>query len=226
MDLKKRLLDSLPDLKMPDLTKRAEISVFLVHNSRDPEDYFFLFDFEEFVDRSNGGYFVRPVLRIFSGRDDFSRTRFAREFREVFAREFDRMRAELAAKKGKRGWLSWNFGLNSAVDVIGGLVGNLVLAIALSVGKRVLGDISLPRILAGKSDEAKLADEIDRTKDKVEAALTEIEITIHPELYYHAYRGGHLGKISGMDRNAWPLPDFVRAHLSDEKSGSWWRQCS
>ncbi len=222
MDLKKKIFESLPDFKAPDLARKAEISVFMIHNSRDPEDYFFLFDFEEFVDRSNGGYFVRPVLRVFAGRDDFSRTSFAREFREVFAREFDRMRAELAEKKGKRGWLTWSFGLNSALDVIGGLVGNLVLAIALSVGRKVVGDISLPRLLAGKSDEAKLADEIDRTKGKVENALTEIEITIHPELYYHAYRDGHLGKISGMDRDAWPLPSYVRAHLQDEKSGSWW----
>ncbi len=222
MDLKKKFFESLPEFRAPDLSRKAEISVFLVHNSRDPEDYFFLFDFEEFVDRSNGGYFVRPVLRVFAGRDDFSRTRFAREFREVFAREFDRMRAELAERKGKRGWLTWSFGLNSALDVIGGLVGNLVLAIALSVGRKVVGDISLPRLLAGKSDEAKLADEIDRTKGKVENALTEIEITIHPELYYNAYRDGHLGKISGMDRDAWPLPSYVRAHLQDEKSGSWW----
>lgn len=222
MNFKKKIVDNLPELKVPDLTRKAEISVFLIHNSRDTEDYFFLFDFEEFVDRSNGGFFVRPVLRVFAGRDDFSRTRFAREFREVFAREFDRMRAELAAKKGKRGWLTWSFGLNSAVDMIGGLVGNLVLAIALSVGRKVLGDISLPRLLTGKSDEAKLADEIDRTKGKVETALSEIEITIHPELYYHAYRDGHLGKISGMDRDAWPLPGYVSAHLQDNKSGSWW----
>ncbi|NOD28867.1 hypothetical protein [Ruegeria atlantica] len=222
MNFKQKIIDNLPDLKLPDLTKKAEISVFLVHNSRDPEDYFFLFDFEEFVDRSNGGYFVRPVLRIFAGRDDFSRTKFAREFREVFAREFDRMRAELAEKKGKRGWLTWDFGLNSALDVIGGLVGNLVLAVALSVGRKVLGEISLPRLLVGKSGEAKLADEIDRTKGKVETALTEIEITIHPELYFHAYRDGHLGKISGMDRDAWPLPSYVRTHLQDEKSSSWW----
>ncbi|MBO9413844.1 MULTISPECIES: hypothetical protein [unclassified Ruegeria] len=222
MNLRKKLFDTIPDFKVPDLTKRAEISVYMVHNSRDPEDYFFLFDFEEFVDRSNGGYFVRPVVRIFSGRDDFGRTRFAREFREVFAREFDRMRAELAAQKGKRGWLSWSFGFNSVVDVFGGLVGNLVLAAATSVGKRVLGDLALFRILAGKSDEAKLADEIDRTKAKVERALAEIEITIHPELYYHAYRDGHLGKISAMDRDAWPLPDYVRSHLKDRTSGSWW----
>lgn len=222
MELRKKLLDSLPEIKMPDLTKRAEISVFLIHNSRDPEDYFFLFDFEEFVERSNGGYFVRPVLRILAGRDDFGRTRFAREFREVFAREFDRMRAELAARKGKRGWLSWRFGLNSAVDVVAGLVGNLVLAVALSVGRKILGDVSLPRLLTEKSDEARLSDEIDRTKQKVEKALAGIEITIHPELYHHAYRDGHLGKISGMDRDAWPLPDFVRQHLKDESSGSWW----
>ncbi|MDP5215613.1 hypothetical protein Q5Y75_00125 [Ruegeria sp. 2205SS24-7] len=222
MNLKKNIFDRLPEFRPPDITKRAEISVYMVHNSPDPEDYFFLFNFEEFVDRSNAGYFVRPVLKIFAGRDDFSRTRFAREFREVFAGEFDRMRAELAAQKGKRGWLGWSFGVNSALELVGGLIGNLVLAVALSVGRRVLGDLSLPQIFATKCDEAKLADEIDRTKVKVETALAEVQVTIHPELYKHAYRDGPMGKISGMDREAWPLPDYVRAHLQDERSGSWW----
>jgi hypothetical protein len=62
--------------------------------------------------------------------------RFAREFRAVFAREFDRMRAELASGKGKMGWLTW--GTNSVMDLIGGVVANLVLAVALSLGKQVL----------------------------------------------------------------------------------------
>ena len=85
---------------------------------------------------------------MFAGRDDFSRTQFALDFREVFVCEFDRMCTELANKKGKRGWLTWSFGLNSVLDVIAGLVGTLVLTVALSVRRKVMGDISLPLLLA------------------------------------------------------------------------------
>lgn len=214
------LRDALGGLGLPVLGREAEIAVYMVHNTDDAEDYFFLFDFEEFADRSKAGIFVRPVLRVHAGRDDFSRTRFSREFRAVFAREFDRMRADLARGKGRMGWLTW--GSNSVVDMIGGLVANLVLAVALSLGRQVLSLVGLGDIVKGRSAEAKLADEIDRTKGKVETALSRIEVTIHPELYEHAYRHGLKGPVSRMDRAAWPLPDFVRTHLSDGKSGSWW----
>jgi hypothetical protein len=214
------LRTALSGLSLPALTREVEIAVYMVHNSDDAEDYFFLFDFAEFADRSRAGLFVRPVLRIHAGRDDFSRTRFAREFRAVFAREFDRMRADLARGKGRMGWLSW--GANSVLDVIGGLVANLVLAVALSLGKQVLGMLGLASVLKGRSAEAKLADEIDRTKGQVESALARIEVTLHPELYEHAYRHGLKGPRAGLDRAAWPLPDYVRAHLGDGESGSWW----
>lgn len=46
--------------------------------SRKPEDDFLLRDFEECTARSDGGWFVRPALRIFAGRNHFSRTTFAR----------------------------------------------------------------------------------------------------------------------------------------------------
>jgi len=216
------LRDKLSEFTLPTLGKDVEIAVYLIHNSRDPEDYFFLFDFEEFVERSQGGMFVRPLLRIYGGRDDFSRTVFARQFRTVFASEFDRMRAELAQSKRKRGWLSWNFGFGSALLLVGGFVGNLILAIALSAGKPLLREIGTPRFLKGRSSEAKLADEIDETKSQVEAALKRIDITIHRELFVHAYQDGPLGKNSGLDRNAWPLPGYVRAHLQQGQSGSWW----
>lgn len=207
---------------MPRLMREVEIAVYLVHNSRDPEDYFFLFDFEEFVARSESGIFVRPALRIFAGRDDFSRTLFARQFRDVFAAEFDRMRRELTSGKGKRGWLDWTFVGSSAVDVIGGLVANLVLATALSIGRRAFSGIALPKLLSGKAPEAKLADRIEGTKSQVEVALARIDVTIHPELYDHAWRDGYKGRISDMDRDAWPLPAYVRAHLDRGKSTAWW----
>ena len=219
-DWTKAIRDRLPGIELPTLSREAEIAVYLIHNSADAEDYFFLFDFEEFADRSQSGLFVRPAIRVFAGRDDFSRVSFARQFREVFAAEFDRMRAELGAAKGKRGWLNWNLGI-SAVDLIGGLVANLVLAVALSAGKAVLGRIALPKVLQGKSAEAKLADEIEKTKGQVETALQRIEVSIHPELNAHARSQGGAG-AAGVDRDAWPLPDYVRAHLTDGRSGSWW----
>lgn len=221
-NLSDRLRVVLPEFSLPTLTKEVEIPIYLVHSSPDPEDYFFLFGFEEFVERSRAGVFVRPVIRIYAGRDDFSRTIFARQFREVFAAEFDRMRAELQSGKGKHGWLDWNLSFGHAVDFVSGLIGNIVLALALSAGRKILGNLLTPRFLKGKSAEAKLADEIDRTKTQVETALQEVKVTIHPELYEHAYRDGPMGKISNMDRDAWPLPDYVRAHMDQGDSRSWW----
>lgn len=209
---------SLPEISLPEITREVEIAVYLIHNSNDPEDYFFLFDFEEFVEKSKAGLFVRPVMRIFAGRDDFGRTQFAREFRTVFAQEFDRMRAELASKKSRFGWLSFG----SAIDLLGGFVSSIVLSIALSAGNKLLETVGFSALLKGKSDGTKLREEIEKTKSQVEKALERIEITIHRELYDHAYRDGYLGKISGMDREAWPLPHYVRVHLEQGESGSWW----
>lgn len=220
MGIGKAILEYLPEFKLPEMTREAEIAVYMVHNSAGAEDYFFLFDFEEFKARSEAGMFVKPVIRIFAGRDDFSRLRFARQFREVFATEFDRMRAEAAGKKS--GWLSWSFVGSSAMEMLGGFIANLLLVIALGTGKQLLNLTGLAGLLRGKSDEAKLVDEFEKTRGQVEDALRRVEVTIHPELYDYAYRDGLKGKISGMDRDAWPLPAYVRDHLSDAKSGSWW----
>lgn len=218
----KGVTDWILGISMPSLMSEVEIPVYMIHNSPHPNDYFFLFDFEEFVDRSAKGFFVRPMLRVFAGRDDFSRSQFASDFRQVFSHEFDRMRDEMSQSTGKRGWLDWNIGIGAVSDMVGGFVANLVLAVALSVGKKLIGQISLPNLFKGKSTEAKLVDEIDRTKTLVEAALERIEITLHRELYDHAYRDGPMGKISGLDREAWPLPGYVRRHLEQGKSGAWW----
>jgi hypothetical protein len=212
-------LMKLPDIGLPSLMREAEIAVYLIHNSGDAEDYFFLFDFEEFADRSKAGLFVRPALKIFAGRDDFSRTLFARQFRDVFAMEFDRMRAELAGQGKSRGWLDWNVGV---VAFASDFVATLVLGLAVLAGRSLFRNMSLPKILKGKSAEAKLADEIDQTKGQVEAALARIDVTLHPELLDHAEAVGVTLKRADLDRDAWPLPDYVRTHLGAKESGSWW----
>lgn len=226
-DWTKTIRDWLPGIELPPLTREAEIAVYLIHNSADAEDYFFLFDFEEFADRSKSGFFVRPAIRVFAGRDDFSRVVFGRKFREVFAAEFDRMRADLADKQGRQGWLSWGVS-----TLVGGVAGLFVLAAAFATdgllfpiferGERRPVPKKKRRSWGfGRSEEAKLVDEIEDTKNRVETALQRIDVTIHPELNAHARTKGGAG-ASGVDRDAWPLPDYVRAHLQDGRSGSWW----
>ena len=220
-----RLLGQLPEFKLPTLSRDAEIPVYLIHNSIDPDDYFFIIDFEEFVERSTQGLFVRPKLKIWAGRDDFNRKEFASHFRKVFAAEFDRMRMELMQKEsGKRklGWLNWADALTLDPVYLGKALAHFVLALGLSGSKAALSSIPLPKWMKGKSDALKTEEGIEETKTAVETALRNIEVVLHKELYEHAYRGERLGKVSGIDLNAWPLPGHVRDHLSDGKSGSWW----
>lgn len=216
-----RLTAQMPKLDLPELGRTAEIPVYVIHNSPDPEDYFFLFNFEEFAARSKGGMFVRPKLKIWAGRSDFSRRVFARQFREVFAQEFDVMRATLASskKRGNWGWVDLEIpGLSLASNVIA----NVVLLLALSTGRALFGSLGLPAWMRGKDAGVKLEDEIEDTKKRVEDALSRIDIALHRDLYAHAYRAGSPGKLTGMDYDAWPLPAFLAEHLDDKESGSWW----
>ncbi|MEL6411163.1 MAG: hypothetical protein AAGK67_15900 [Pseudomonadota bacterium] len=203
---------SLPDL--PKLGREVEMPVYLVHNSEDAEDYFFIFDFERFVEESQSGVFVRPKMTIWAGRDDFDRRLFARSMRESFAQEFEIARAQLMAQKDKpRGWFSFLTSSFGEATSLASFVSNLVLLIGLSAGKMVLSQV-LPRgWLQGKTDEQRLEKGIDETKSKVDAALESIDITLHIELYRHAYHGQAPGRLSGMDYDAWPLPGHVRQHL-------------
>lgn len=217
-----RVSDALSGWALPTVTSDAEIDVYLIHASSDPEDYFFLFDFEVFVERSKSGIFVRPKMRVFAGRSDFGRLVFARQFREVFAKEFDHLRREQATKSGKKGWLDWSFPYNVATDLISGLIANILLSLALSISRRVLGDITLPKFFKRKSAEVKLEDEIDKTKGQVETALARIDVVLHPELLAHAETFGRVSGMQGFDPDAWPLPDYVRTHLNRPQNGSWW----
>lgn len=217
-----KVWNALPEFKLPRLGREVEIPVYVIHNSIDPEDYFFLFDFEVFVERSKEGMFVRPKLRVWAGRDDFDRVNFARAFRQAFAEEFDRMRAELAKGPSKMGWLSWNLGVDLAGEFVANLTAYFIILIATGAGKALSSMISLPDWMKAKSKEAKLEDQVDGLKSQVEAALKAIEVTLHQDLYRHAYKGVQGGKVSGMDFDAWPLPAHVAQHLGDKKSGSWW----
>ncbi len=218
-DIASRALGALPDVALPGLGRAVDIPVYLIHNSANPEDYFFIFDFEQFVEQSRSGIFVRPRLQVWAGRSDFDRVEFARQFREAFGREFDIARAQLAAETSTgRGWFSWNLGF----DIASGFVANVILLVALSAGRLALRAVPLPQILRGKSDETKLEDSIEVTKSRVDAALRGLTIVLHRDLYRHAWREGRPGPLNEIDYDAWPLPAHVMAHLGDGKSGSWW----
>ncbi len=217
--LKDRLLSQLPELKLPTIGKTVDVPVYVIHNSGDAEDYFFIFDFEQFVERSRSGMFVRPRLLVWAGRSDFGRDKFARQFRESFANEFDAARAALTAggQDKNSGWFSWTMGF----DLFAGFVANVVLLVALSAGKAVWSALPLPGFLRGKSDDAKLEDSIAETQDKVDQALAGMAVTLHRELYDHARKFGPVA-LRELDYDAWPLPAYVRDHLTDKTSTAWW----
>ena len=224
--LTEKLRDAWPGLRMPTLGKTVDIPVYIIHNSADAEDYFFIFDFEQFVERSRSGMFVRPRLKVWAGRNDFARRRFARQFRESFAVEFEAARAALAAGKTRdMGWFgqALGFGLGAASQTVPGFVALQLLRVATSAGGAIWSLLpNRPRLRPRKSDQEKLEDSISETQSKVDAALAAMQVTLHPALHRHAWRGATSGPRAGMDSDVWPLPDFVARHLETGRSTSWW----
>lgn len=204
---------SLPS--MPTLGRTVEIPVYVVHNSDKVEDYFFIFDFEEFVERSGEGIFVRPKLKVWAGRDDFDRSAFARQFREGFAAEFEAARAALTVGQQKKGgWFTWLDVLNNEVAGVAALfVANVILLVALSAGRLVLSAVVPRGLLKGKSEAAKLEDSIEATKGKVDEALARIEVVLHRDLAVHAFYGELPEAMEEVTFDDWPLPEFVSRHL-------------
>lgn len=221
--LAERLWGAVPSIGLPSIGRTVDVPVYVVHNSPDREDYFFIFDFEQFVDRSRTGMFVRPKLRVWAGRQDFNRIDFARQFRISFAREFDAARTALTAKgTAKRGWFNWDFGADLVSLSVAGFVANVVLLVGLSAGKMVWSALPVPAIFTAKSKAEKLEARIIETQTKVDQALALMEVTLHIDLYDHAYRGVVPDPLSGLDPDGWPLPDYVKSHLTQKTSSSWW----
>lgn len=214
--------DSLPDFT---LTSEAPIPIYVVHHGPNAEDYTLLCDFEQFMRENQSGFLARPVLTIWAGRSDFERQAFARNLRHAFSTQFDAVRATMRAEMESQR-TSWT--LPSVGDIVlwglsttGSLIGSLVLYIATGTGRSALRDIgrivrtsALGRAVQGKSAEAELEDLIETKKTTIDAALARIDIRLHPDLYAHAWRGQGPGPMTGMDRDAWPLPDFVADRMT------------
>ncbi|MEM6678668.1 MAG: hypothetical protein AAF675_12435 [Pseudomonadota bacterium] len=235
-----RAHDALPERPaLPDLGlwKKAPIPVYLLHRSGDPEDYFFVLDFEAFMAESRRGTFVRPVLEVWAGRDDFRRDHFARALREAFTREFaglqqaliDEIDAERRPRRsGLHGLLSLDLGLGAGMVAGLGLMQTLVLWLAVSAGSALIGELrGLLRRLTDrvKSPEERLTALQETIREKqavIDEALAAMRIRLHPELWEHAFRGRVGGPLRHVEQDAWPLPPYVRAHMEDGESSSWW----
>lgn len=220
----RKLTGALPTLSIPALGSVIDIPVYVVHNASDPNDYFFIFDFEQFVEASRGGIFVRPRLLVWAGRDDFGRRQFAKRFRESFAAEFEAARGALAqgTNEKPKGWFGWALESNILDFNLAAFAANVVLLVGVSAGKMALNAIPIPSLLKGKSDHAKLEQSIEDTKSKVDTALEAMNVTLHSELADHAYKGNLPADLAGLKYDEWPLPHYVSEHLSDNQSTAWW----
>lgn len=225
IDAYARITDALPELSF---ASDVEIPVYLIHNTPDAEDYTFLIDFERFLREAKAGIFARPVLKVWAGRSDFDRSAFARNLREAFSHEFARMRAEAKSPK-REGWFSVKFNdlLNGTAAVH--FLGTVVLYTAVTGSKMALrgagAALGLDRFIArfkGADALDKVEADIAEKQRIVDAALAQTSIALHRDLYYHAYRASTPGPLTGIDHDAWPLPDYVTAHLNDGKTDSWW----
>ena len=233
-----RAREALPELPaMPNLSlmSEAEIPVYVVHQSGDKEDYVFFFDFEKFMRESQQGMFVRPVLKVWTGRSDFERINFARSMREAFTRQFAHMQDELLTRieeeknaKKSWGWFDLGLGVDIGLALGGAFLQTILLALAVTRGKAALTEILLhiPSLFR-KSDTPeerldKLHTEIEAKKKVIDVALTEIKITLHRDLYTHAYPEGPAGAMTWIDVDSWPLPEHVQKHMNSTESGAWW----
>lgn len=209
------LQENLSKLSLPKLGREVAIPVFLIHNSSSSEDYYFIFDFEEFVERSQAGVFVRPKLKVWAGRDDFDRSEFASQFRQSFSQEFDAARSALVATANNKGWFGWLKTVKQ--DVVQGpmtsFVANVVLLTALSAGRLVVSQVLPAGWFQGAPDSQKLEESIEATKGKVDAALAQLELVLHRDLLMHAFFGQIPERYLEVDFDAWPLPGFVQEHL-------------
>ncbi|MEM9141156.1 MAG: hypothetical protein AAGB15_15115, partial [Pseudomonadota bacterium] len=146
---------------------------------------------------------------------------FARQLRLAFSTQFDAIRAlhQAEAEAKRTRWI----GLPSLSDLIlwgltgaAGLAGSILLYLATTVAGDALKDVvnRLRKALgtSGNPEQA-LEELIETKKDVIDQALIRLDITLHRDLYLHAWRGQRPGPMTGMKRDAWPLPDFVQERM-------------
>ena len=220
-DLADAAWEQVPEVS---LTSEVEIPIYLIHQGPGAEDYEILCDFAAFMAANQKSFLARPVLKVWAGRQDFERHLFARELRQAFSDQFEKLRAAERAERERTSWSlpSVGDGVLWGLSLTGNIVGGILLWIATETGRTALGRIRevvggsiVGKALNGESAEDRLEELIDEKKEVVDAALSRLDITLHRDLWARAWRGQAPGPMTGMDRDAWPLPDFVQERMQD-----------
>lgn len=216
------------------LASEVLIPVYLVHRSDSVEDYEIFCDFTAFFDGGIDGPFRRPVLEIWGGRRDLDRTRFAARMREAFLHQYAEAvgfyREAHGAELRRREVALRNAGWGAA-KMLGaaGLmalrlhpaVNAAMLALSVAAGRQAAQAVlealgsGVKEVILGRGGHAgALERQAPRFRALVDRALQEAEIRLHPRLYAHAHpKGVRPGPMAGIVHDAWPLPDWVAAHL-------------
>ena len=161
-------------------------------------------------------------VKIWAGRQDFEKYIFARRLREDFSQQFEVLRMALRAEREESSLSSWDlFDLFMfGAELTGKVVAALLLWIATETGRSAIKRIShilsssfVGSVFQGKNAEEQLEEVIAEKKQVIDEGLARMTIVLHRELYAYAWRNQEMGPMTGMDRQAWPLPDFVREKL-------------
>ncbi|MEM7742768.1 MAG: hypothetical protein AAF409_03570 [Pseudomonadota bacterium] len=213
--------DQLPEFT---LSSDVEVPIFVIHHGPTAEDYEIVCDFQQFMTVNQSGFLSRPSLRIWAGRDDFARHTFARHLREAFSAQFEALRDEHRAERERRRWALPGVGdvILWGLSLTGGVLGSLLLLVATETGRTALDRIGaivrgtgIGRLTRSSSPEQELEALIEEKKGVIDAGLARLDVALHRELYTYAWRDQRPGPMTGMKRDAWPLPDFVRDRMHD-----------
>lgn len=186
--------------------RKSPVPTFLLPIGPDLDDFFYSFQFDEVISRLTSGTFVRPVIEVWAGRQDFDRARFAERLTNEFIRQFTTSRAKaehiraeterkLAEIKPRKRRAAVGAGRATAVAVTASLLspigGPLALAIAVfgasAAIKPTLEYLQLSKETKGHLRQQKtLLREVNARLNHKDAAfrraVSKLRVQVHPEL--------------------------------------------
>lgn len=212
-------------MSLPHVPRRGpEVPLWLIHPAGGaaaaPDAYAIVFDFPAFVEATHAGV---PRLAVWSGCADVDPRGLRQTLRRVLAAEFDTARAQLTAWQAgeaptgvsREGALA-GLAVQGATAVLRLHPVGFVLGALVTLASLAGGEGRPPDAPAAESDRLRLESEIARLTAVADRAMGEMPVRLHRDLYAHAWAGHRGGRLTGMDYDAWPLPGYVRTHLTED----------
>ena len=203
------LLRSMPGRALERLIQEAPVPVFLLPTGSQADDFRLVFDFHQVLEQLRSGILVRPVIQLYTGREDFDRTYFADHLKEEFVRQFhlakekERLDYEAdveefeskrtTAKEEMTGPLGWVGGilLQHAFSDPTGMTGLILLALFVHKGKRAFGPLMeyLDLTTKMRTREKELGSRLrgldkkfDSKNKTFQRAVNNIDVAVHPRI--------------------------------------------